>query len=149
MEPSIQVLGAFFEVVKISMGSTEPSMDSAFCSSFRWLPPTSIDFRLLPLSLHMLASATINFRLYRRGGGRAAHSLVKYKLHFRTGWAGKVSRAHGYVPSWGFEREKRKTAELHTSGAKRVKTWRRGAKWELATGLAVASGGEMDRRKAD
>ena len=37
---------------------------------------TSIDFRLLPPSPHMLASATMSFRPYRRGGGRAAHSLV-------------------------------------------------------------------------
>ena len=40
------------------------------------LPPTSIDFRLLPQSLHMLASATMSFQPYRRGGGRAASRLV-------------------------------------------------------------------------
>ena len=41
-----------------------------------------------------------------------------------------------------YQRGRRKTAELDTSGAKRAETWQGGVKWEeLAIGLAVASGG--------
>ena len=40
------------------------------------------------------------------------------------------------------ERGRMKTAKLHTSGAKRAETWWGGVKWwDLAIGLAVASGG--------
>ena len=46
MEPSIKAVGAPMEVVKTCMDSTETF--SFFCNSFHWLPPTSIDFRLLP-----------------------------------------------------------------------------------------------------
>ena len=43
------------------------------------------------------------------------------------------------------QRGRRKTAELHTSGAKQAETWQGGVKWgELAIGLAVASGGETE-----
>ena len=70
MDPSIEAVGASIEVVKASMDSTETS---SLCNSFlHWLPPTSVDFRLLPQSLHMLASATMSFRPYRRGGGGGA-----------------------------------------------------------------------------
>ena len=46
--------------------------------------------------------------------------------------------------------DRRKTSELHTSGAKRAETWRGGVKWwELAIALAVASGREGERGKED
>ena len=47
-------------------------------------------------------------------------------------------------------RRRRKTAELHTSGAKRAKTWQGRVKWsELAIGLVVASSGEAETGQED
>ena len=48
------------------------------------------------------------------------------------------------------KRGRRKTAELHTSGAKRAKTWQGRVKWsELAIGLVVASSGEAETGQED
>ena len=74
MGPSIEVIGASIEVVKTFMGSTETS---SFLYS---LSLTCINFRLLPPSLHMLASATMRFGPYHRGGGRAVNSLVQVMM---------------------------------------------------------------------
>ena len=52
-----------------------------FRRSFHWLSLTLIDPRLVPQSLHMLARAAMSFRPYRRGGGKAAHSLVQLVTH--------------------------------------------------------------------
>ena len=46
------------------------------------------------------------------------------------------------------QRGRRKTAELHPSGAKRAETWREGVVMRaVVIGLAVASGGERERGK--
>ena len=75
MERSIEGVRAFIEVDKLPW--IQRKLPAA-CNSFHWLLPTFIDFRLLPHSLHMLSSATMTFRPNRRGGARAAYSLVWY-----------------------------------------------------------------------
>ena len=81
MGPPIEAIGASIEAVKLPWIQRKLP---AFCNSCHWLPPIAIDFRLLPQSLHMLASATMSFRPYRRGSERAAHSLAKDKPRSRS-----------------------------------------------------------------
>ena len=63
----------------------------------------------------------------------------------KTNSAVNLSRKPEAAETGVSDQQGRKTAELHTSGAKQAETWQGGVKWgELAIGLAVASGGETE-----
>ena len=98
MEPSIEI--AELPSKQWKHPWIQRKLPASSCNSFHWLPPTSIDFRLLPQSLHMLASGTMSFRPYRRGGGRAAHSLVNMPSTYQL-WSPSqaVGDSEKYNPS--------------------------------------------------